>query len=310
MSYLGDKITKDVEIKLMKMFRKTFKFDIFKKLLKECNAVIAGGSILSSSVPERFRYWSSDIDIYVRIEDSKPLLNFLFGACNHKRFQTGKFANYCETFLSKNGIRCIYRKSGGDETSLYSIDLMTIRNSKTPVEVVTNFDLSFCQVWYDGEKVYAVHPEDIKTMKGFVTGDYVKPLLNGNSFLVKRYKKYRERRFEIIIKPPAEHIIDEDTTGNICKFKNLTKEIVDKTYPDDKSKKKLVAKFILRILNQPIDDSGYDSDEYEDISAFDKFKQEDVDKAIKNYKDVISKCRYKNPHWNFLLKSIELFESK
>jgi hypothetical protein len=309
MSYLGDKINTSVETKLIQMFRKEFKFDIFKKLLKECNAVVAGGSVLSASVPKRYQYWSSDIDIYVRIEDCKPLLNFLFGICNHKKFQTGRFANYCETFLSKNGIRCIYRRKGGGETSLYSIDLMTIRNSKTPIDVVKNFDLSFCQVWYDGEKTYAVYPEDMKSMKGFVTGDYIKPLMNNNSFLVKRYKKYTDRCFEILIRPTGEHIINEDTMGDICKFKHLSKELVDKTYPDDKSKKKLISKIILRIINEVKDDSGYDSDEYEDISAFDKFNTEDVKTAIEKYKSAILKGSHKNPHSFFLLKALKLFES-
>ncbi len=306
MSYLGDKITANVEKTLVKMFSKNFNFDIFKKLLKECNAVIAGGSVLSGSVPATLSYYSNDIDVYVRVEDSKPLLNFLFGICNHKFLQTGKFANYCETFLSKNGIRCIYRSP---LNSVSKIELMTIRNSKTPIDVVNNFDLSFCQVWYDGEKVYANYPEDIKSMKGFVTGDYVKALLNNNSFLVKRYKKYTDRNFEIIIKTPKEHIIEDDRTLNVTKFKHLSKEMVEKMYSDDKSKKKLIAKFILRILNESKDDSGYDSDEYENISKFKEFKEEDVSDAIEKYKSAILKGIHKNPHGYFLLKCLMLFET-
>jgi hypothetical protein len=309
MSYLGDKITKDVETKLMDMFRKNFKFDIFKKLLKECNAVVAGGSVLSSSVPTKSHYWSSDIDIYVRIEDSKPLLNFMLGECNHNKFQTGRFANYCETFLSKNGIRCIYR-SNSTENSLYKIDLMTIRNSKTPLDVVKNFDLSFCQVWYDGEKVYAVYPEDVKTMKGFVTGDYVKALLNNNKFLISRYKKYTQRGFEILIKVAGEHIIEKDSVCNITKFKYLTNEEVKSKYPDEKSRKKLVSKFILRILNSYKDDSGYDSDEYEDISSFSEFTETDIKDAIFKFRNALQKGSHRNPNAVFLLESLLLFQAK
>lgn len=310
MSYLGDIVTKNVEDRLVKMFHRDFKFDIFRKLLKECNAVIAGGSVLSGTLPTNSRYWSKDIDIYVRIEDSKPLLNFLFGNCNHKKFQTGKFANYCETFLSKNGIRCIYRNA--ITNYLYrtiGIEVMTIRNSKNPVDVVKNFDLSFCQVWYDGDKVFAAYPDDIKTMQGFVTGDYVKPLLNDNTFLVKRYKKYTDRGFKILINLPKEHIIEEDTCLNVKKFKHLSKDAVNKSYPDEKSKKKLIAKFILRILNNFKDDSGYDSDEYDDISKFSEFKKEELSDAIKNYKNAIIKGLTTNPHGHFLLNCVHLFET-
>jgi len=310
MSYLGDIVTKNAEDRLVKMFHRDFKFDIFRKLLKECNAVIAGGSVLSGALPANSRYWSKDIDIYVRIEDSKPLLNFLFGNCNHKKFQTGKFANYCETFLSKNGIRCIYRNA--ITNYLYrtiGIEAMTIRNSKNPVDVVKNFDLSFCQVWYDGDKVFATYPDDIKKMQGFVTGDYVKPLLNDNTFLVKRYKKYTDRGFKILINLPKEHIIEEDTCLNVKKFKHLSKEAVNKSYPDEKSKKKLIAKFILRILNNFKDDSGYDSDEYDDISKFSEFKKEELNQAIKDYKNAIIKGLTTNPHGNFLLNCVHLFET-
>jgi len=77
------------------------------------------------------------------------------------------------------------------------IDVMAVRNARSPLDVVNNFDLTFCQVWFDGSDVYASHPEHIESKKGMLQGDYVKLMLTGNTFLKKRMAKYMRRGFTI-----------------------------------------------------------------------------------------------------------------
>ena len=77
------------------------------------------------------------------------------------------------------------------------VDIMSIRNKRSPLEVVNNFDLTFCQVWFDGVDVYASHPEHIKAKKGELQYDYCLTLFTGNRFLRNRMRKYIDRGFEV-----------------------------------------------------------------------------------------------------------------
>ena len=293
MSYLGDEITKRVETALKNFFSGSLKFDIFKKLLRECNAVIAGGSILSYASGKN--YIINDLDIYVRIEDCKPILESLLGKSKtYKSFCKAKFARYSETFLTKNGIRCIYHSDANPRLGYRDVDIMTIRNSKTALEAVAAFDLTFCQVWYDGDKVYANYPDDVLKCEGTLRDEYTIPLLNFNKFLVARYEKYLYRGFKIKINYPEEHTIVRDMMGieKSKKFKNLTKEEIEKFYDTDDKKKKMIAKLILAELTSTTDDSGYDTDEYDTVSSFDSFGKEKAKNAINKIKDklMVSNC--------------------
>lgn len=311
MAYLGDEITKRVEHMLRTNFFKVgFKFDIFQKLLKECNAVIAGGSILS--IASRADYSLRDIDIYVRCEDSKPILQILLGKGDYKQFRKAKFARYCDTFLTKNGIRCIYHSKYNENTYYADIDIMTIRNSKSPLDAVNAFDLTFCQVWYDGDKVYANYPQDVKTKVGSLRDEYTIPLLNMNKFLVERYEKYTNRGFTIKINYPEEHTIVKDMMGieKSKKFKHLSLQEINKLYDTDAKKKKMITRMVLAELTSTIDDSGYDTDEYESLDSFASFGKDRVDIVFNRLKNKLNiSSDPKNYNW-LLLQWMKLLESE
>jgi len=74
---------------------------------------------------------------------------------------------------------------------------MAVRNNRSVLDVVTNFDLTFCQVWFDGANVYASHPEHIKNKSGVLQNDYCKILFHGNRFLRKRLNKYKQKKYNI-----------------------------------------------------------------------------------------------------------------
>ncbi len=79
----------------------------------------------------------------------------------------------------------------------HEVDIMAVRNKRGPLAVVNNFDLTFCQVWFDGADVYASHPEHIKEKKGELRYEYCLTLFGGNKFLKRRIAKYMGRGFSV-----------------------------------------------------------------------------------------------------------------
>ena len=179
-------------------------------------ALLAGGSIVRSTLPDKRGI--SDLDIYVPIDKIKSFIDELFNPEDgilrpiydklNWRSQSTKFKHirpsfYCNSFLRKNGIKKVYRAGIHTAYNQTTIDIMSVRKRRTPLQVVNNFDLTFCQVWFDGVDIFASHPEDLRTRKGTLQGEYVNLMLNGNKFLKKRMIKYINRGFEIKADPAA-----------------------------------------------------------------------------------------------------------
>ena len=187
---------------------------ILNGLLQECGGVIAGGSILKSVVawnPEPLDAaridTPNDMDIYVPIRTLSRFIDRMFTS-EDPMFATGYYtaitaSRYCTSFLRKNGIRRVYTFKLPENTT---IDIMSVRNRRTPQQVVTNFDLTFCQVWYDGDKVYTTHLDDIRSKRGSLQEDYIQNLRDANMFIRKRIKKYISRGFTVLVNGvPYDH---------------------------------------------------------------------------------------------------------
>jgi hypothetical protein len=207
----------------------------------------------------------SDIDIYVSCRNLQKLLP-LINAFKPTLYQDRQASLYCNSFLRRNKIRKVYSyhrqklisitppytglygklrklKETGDKDAIAaelfalegktpglvnSMDIMAVRNKKSPLDVVQNFDLTFCQVWYDGKDVWATHPEHIVERVGYLQGDYVKLFLGKNMFLENRLKKYTKRGFEIRFDPKMRQDI-----GNSVTFVQLVcKQEVSPRTPD------------------------------------------------------------------------------
>jgi hypothetical protein len=282
------------------------KYEPFIKILKECNAVISGSSVLKCCIDKPF--YSNDFDIYVRIEDSVPLLKFIFGS-DFKLKKKATFGRYCPTFLNKNGIRTIYHD---DYNNCFSnnVDVMTVRNSTTPIDVVKKFDLTFCQVWYDGECIYAVYPEDVNSKCGYLRGDYIEPFLNNNKFLVARYEKYIKRGFTIKMNFPDEHTIEQDLMGinKIRKFKDLSITELNTYYDTDAKKKHFISHLLINLLTNGGD--GYDSEEYESLESLNEFGEENVEQKMKEFKDRLFATMTVSNNNKTISNWLSLFESK
>jgi hypothetical protein len=165
--------------------------------LQENGGVIAGGSVLAALTGADF---SNDMDLYAPCRNLRNIMA-IFNDPNEiiKKY---KASEYCNSFLRKNSIRTVltyFLEHGEDADSNITIDIMGVRHRRNVLDVVQNFDLTFCQVWYDGENVWTTHPQHIQERKGFLQGEYVITFLGGNRFLRKRLMKYAERGFTIKI---------------------------------------------------------------------------------------------------------------
>ncbi len=181
-------------------------------VLKNTGAIISGRFILKaigSFVDES----SVDIDIYVPTKNAEHLrviMKYLFNSINIKKY----FASDSPKFsFKKNGIVSIskYSKSIPEYAEM---DIMEVNSDRTPVDIVKNFDLTFCENWYDGTNVYMTYPEHVKTKKGFLENHYLNILYTGNPVLLNRIKKYIKRGFRVSINNPDTKK-PEDITDSI-----------------------------------------------------------------------------------------------
>lgn len=311
MSFMGDEITAKVESKLNTIFGNS-KAILFKKILRDSGGVIAGGSILQECYDAKWTPETIDIDIYIPVKYSKSILSFIFGKSNnpmyYKNFSKGKFADYCETFITKNGIRNIYRYNKNISCNKLDVDvdIMTVRNWTNPLKVVASFDLTFCQVWYDGKGVYANFPEDIKSKTGVIREDYMNSLLNGNLYLHNRTQKYTERGFKInaSLNGKVYDIID-DPGVSVVKFKKMTAAEIDSFYNTEKRKRMAVMKTLFKVTVKFYDDSGYDSDEYDDLDKLEQLARSlkiSENKYIKKFDNLMENLSHANGNVKLLHK--------
>jgi len=168
------------------------------KALKDNGAIIAGGAVLGPY--SGFR--SGDIDIYVNIRNGITFLE----SSGINLFTSSRVLvpPYDQSFFRKNNIlakfRGILEGEDEDEEDYFWVDIMLIKDDIPVTQVASNFDLSFCQIWYNGVNVIATDENDIINKSGRLKADYVKSLVNDlNPFIIKRIQKYRRRGFKINI---------------------------------------------------------------------------------------------------------------
>jgi hypothetical protein len=206
----------------------------------------------------------NDIDIYVAIDNFSYLFGRAFdrsivGYLAHDDATYTKFRSsiYCESFLRRNGIKAVHRymypkrRRHGEENGFH-FDVMAIRNKTSPLQVVNNFDLTFCQVWFDGVDCYATFPEHVNKREGWVQKEYLPVLFRGNHFIKDRITKYRQRGYKILQNPEltpelAKAILERSTRAILDsppeQCDSVTKPV--KRYDDPEFLRKWVIRIIL-----------------------------------------------------------------
>jgi len=189
-------------------------------LLKDTGAILSGGFVLNSIAKYYIMGSGSapDLDIYVPLAHMPRFLGTLVNdTLKFRAWDNFDATIYCRSFLRKNGIRRVHTFSTTNDKSL---DVMAVRSRKTVQDVCSNFDLTFCQVWFDGTHVFATHPDHIREKKGYLQGEYIDTFVQGNTFLKDRIRKYQTRGFKITYDPSSTSIklpVIADVLQNIHK---------------------------------------------------------------------------------------------
>lgn len=187
----------------------------FSNIIKENNAVIAGGFLLNVYLD--LNQENPDLDLYVNYRNLRNILIFLFDNGYQISSKMIVAMPYDQSFFYKNGIlgRVVLQKLDNPD-----IDLIIVNDDKRLVDLVTNFDLSFCEIWYDGDNIMCNDDvSNIINKVGILKPEYARTYLRfQNPFIRKRLEKYTTRGFTIsipnlpddlyTIEKPKKHLID------------------------------------------------------------------------------------------------------
>ena len=189
--------------------------------LKESDAVIAGGAVLAAYSND----YVNDLDVYIYASKAVEFVNAL---TNDKTYKIGgnHYLRPCydTSFFLKNNIIARFQliqnwiayESGRYVSRLEAIrrrrifpdiDVMIIADPPHTYisDVVTNFDLTFCETWYDAqsELVLSQDVQGVLTKTGTLKKDYTdKFLLYLNNFTLQRLRKYIKKGYKISYASP------------------------------------------------------------------------------------------------------------
>ena len=102
-------------------------------------------------------------------------------------------SEYDLSFFKKNGIKFKIEVFINN----FKCDIMILNKKRKVLDVVSNFDLTFCQLWYNGSKFSGTHLKDISNKIGYLNPDYLESLIKNNYFILNRIEKYKKRGFDI-----------------------------------------------------------------------------------------------------------------
>jgi len=191
--------------------------DKLNNILIDNKAVISGGFILKAL--QLFRDEKSvDIDIYVPNENAVIFTSEMKDLFKANSIVKHVVSDSPNSFFKKNGILSV-TKFSRNSPEYAEMDIVEVNSDRTPIDVVKNFDLTFCENWYDGKNLYMTHPKDVLEKSGFVENHYLGILFKKNPVLINRILKYINRGFQVSIHNPTSK-----------KDENITQAIKDGTF--------------------------------------------------------------------------------
>ncbi len=203
-------------------------------MIKNTGSIISGGFILKAigSFVDEIPY---QIDIYAPTKNAEKLRIVMKYLCNFKHALNVYESDAEGSLFKKNGILSVTKYSNIN-LKFFDMNIIEVNSNTTPVNVVRNFDLTFCENWYDGTNVFMTYPEHVKTKKGFLENDYLNLLFTRNPVLINRVKKYITRGFRVSINNPVTKN-PEDITDSIMndtfayqQIKNKSNTVCDAIY--------------------------------------------------------------------------------
>lgn len=190
-----------VEMRLREKWNNDSTFEQFQMLLLSNRAIVAGGSIAAALHPS---LPINDFDVYIHHQRMKPFLSTLRNEFDLKPSMNCCFSAslYDKSFFRQNHI--LLRIPFTHRQSV-KVDVMIVPDEVDLVDVVSNFDLTFCETWWTGEKVFANDPDGLRRREGWLKPLYRQRLfVDLNPFTVARIRKYRQRGWKISLDPTGE----------------------------------------------------------------------------------------------------------
>ena len=198
----------------------------FSNILQQTGSVITGGIVLDS-LSEFKNNKPESLYIYSTFTGARLIGEFL----KDYKIVTKEDQNVTvvtpdlspdkeSSFFLKTGVRVIleYSIDPIKTSSIKKVKIMVVDKDEDVIGAITNFDLSFTRVWFDGKHIKTITPvDDIKNKIGYLDEEYIELLINFNPKIIKRMMKYRERGFAITYNTPTTNISVTIKKTNVMK---------------------------------------------------------------------------------------------
>jgi hypothetical protein len=237
--------------KIKKYLKENTSLEIFNVLhdaLVTEKAYIAGGSILSCYSDVNFK--TDDLDIYINQSNFNNFIIKLSKVYNFSR-HNHLAPPYDNSFFKKNNILFRIRGISYTRIKIRAIDIMIIPDEINILDVLSNFDLTICEIWYNGKTVNGTNLRDIQNKVGYLRKEYNDSLFKHlNTFIIKRIKKYRERGFKIEFDIPKQK--NFSIISNKKNVTNSTEWVIKKIlyiFSNDNSFYKIYSRYINKSSN-------------------------------------------------------------
>jgi hypothetical protein len=223
-------------------------FNVLNDALVTEKAYIAGGSILSCYSDVNFK--TDDLDIYINQSNFNNFIIKLSKVYNFSR-HNHLAPPYDNSFFKKNNILFRIRGISYTRIKIPAIDIMIIPDEINILDVLSNFDLTICEIWYNGKTVNGTNLRDIQNKVGYLRKEYNDSLFKHlNTFIIKRIKKYRERGFKIEFDIPKQK--NFSIISNKKNVTNSTEWVIKKIlyiFSNDNSFYKIYSRYINKSSN-------------------------------------------------------------
>ena len=223
----------------------------FSNILQQTGSVITGAVVLDSLYEFKNNNKPESLYIYSTFTGARIVGEFL----KDYKIVTKEDQNVTvvtpdlspdkeSSFFLKTGVRVILEYSivPIKSSTIKKVKIMVVDKEEDVIGAITNFDLSFTRVWFDGKDIKTTTPvDDIKNMIGYLDEEYIELLINFNPKIIKRMMKYRERGFAITYNTPTTNISVTIKKTNVMKVFGTNEE-------------RLVNSLYTRLLNSLITD--------------------------------------------------------
>jgi hypothetical protein len=200
-----------------------------KYLLQTHKAKISGGFLLKAMGKFEGGDPSYDIDVYVphasvepfRTEMGKLFLGRIPTPADYSQINASGGPT---SFFTKNGIVSVRKHHRGvkADNTYEEMDIVEANDTTSPINIIKNFDLTFCENWYDGKNVWLTHADHVEKKHGFLENHYLELLYINKSQTIGRIKKYAGRGFKVSIHNPItkkpEEITDKILAGQTVDY--------------------------------------------------------------------------------------------